>query len=179
MQRITQSAAAKKLGVHKSTVSRWIKTHPSLLGDDRLVDFDQLQQHRDALVNPALQRPAPSDADQLPLSTASGKSTETFRDSKSRREAALADEAERRVADLLGQTMVRADVEAAAAEAYILANRLITEHVRTHADRLCSITEPREMERELRKAIEAVLQVASDGLTAAADAHENVGDAAA
>ena len=54
MERVTQAEAARTLGMHKSTVTRWVQKHPALLDDAGLVSIDDLRRHRDETVNPKL-----------------------------------------------------------------------------------------------------------------------------
>jgi DNA-binding MurR/RpiR family transcriptional regulator len=61
MPRMTITAIAAAVGVHKSTVSRQSRTW-RLVGDDGLVDLDDYQRLRSAAVDPALQTSGPGAA---------------------------------------------------------------------------------------------------------------------
>ena len=150
MTRMTARAAASRLGVHESTVSRWLQRHPALRGADGLVDLAELTKHRDALLNPALQR-RPNAASVRADDGGAGRPVQlaAYSDPRARRGRVQADTAELEMAERLGRTVARARVEMAAAEAVAAWEAAGREEARRRADRLATIGDVREMEAAL------------------------------
>lgn len=164
MQRVRPAEAARQLGLNKSTISRWLKKHPALLGDDGLVDVEELRAHRDGQINPNLQTRGPAaEARDAP----DAAPTETPRDHRARYEKARADDAELDLAERLGETLRRRDVEAAVAEAAATLNQAATRVCRDRAERLVRIDDPRAMQTELEKLVADVLRAGTEQLGAA------------
>lgn len=154
MARVTRAAAARELGVNKSTVKRWCDKHPALMDERGMVDVDELREHRDTVINPGLQTagraitedPAPARVSEPGLNA-----------HRSRREKATADSAELDLADRLGKTMRRADVESAVGEAAALLRETAAQIARDRAERLARIDDVRAMEAELEDMTRAML----------------------
>jgi len=169
---MTRADAARALGLDKSTVTRWTKKHPALLGDDGLVDLRELQRHREAMVNPALKtwRDAqPLDA--MPLPRIRGGS---INDHRARGEGAKAINAEMDVAKRLNQTVIRADVETAIVDAFEVLKSQATSLAQDRAEALARIDDPRAMERALEDLLRELLEKGADDLSR----HERPGQTA-
>jgi len=149
MERMTRAAAARELGIDKSTLTRWVQKHPALVGDDGLVDLAELREHRDAVVNPKMQTRGGGAG--TPSQSASPRSggAAAVNDHRARGEAAKAITAELDLADRLKMTLVRADVESQIAQAGEVLKRTAAELAKDRAEALARIEDPRAMERAL------------------------------
>jgi hypothetical protein len=169
MQRLRPVDAARELGVNKSTISRWLAKNPALLDPDGLVCVADLQAHRAAVIDPRLQTRGPALEAARPAVASDAPVIPTINDHKSRYERARADDAELDLAERLGLTLRRRDVEAAVAEAAETLKQSATQICRDQAERLAAITDPREMERALDDLVRRVLQAGTSKLIAAVE----------
>lgn len=143
MDRVTRADAARQIGVNKGTISRWIQKHPALLGDDGLVSVEELTRHRDQVVNPALQTKGTASADRQENQGPS------LNDHRSRKERAVAYDAELDLADRLKLTLLREDVERSVAEAGEMIRQKASQISRDRAEKLARIDDVRAMEKAL------------------------------
>lgn len=163
MSRMTQSAAARELGIHKSTVTRWVQNHPALVGDDGMVDVAELRQHRDAVVNPRLQTRQGSGA--APGgNTAAQPLAPNMNDHRTRGEYVKAVMAELDLAEQLKLTLRRDDVARAVASAGDVLKRTASGLAKDRAEHLARIDEPRAMERALDDLMREMLEKGATAL---------------
>lgn len=161
MQRVTAAEAARALDVNRSTVSRWLKKNPALVDAGGRVSVDELRRHREAVIDPRLETNTAERAAEPGPARRAGPS---INDHKERLERAKADEAELDLAERLGQTLVRADVERAIGEAGEQLRQDIAAAVRDEAERLAQISDVREMELAVRKLFAEVVATSVEGL---------------
>lgn len=169
MERMTRAEAARRMGIDKATVTRWVKKHPALLGDDGLVSVGDLERHRAQMVNPALQtRAAQVKADpESRLAASPEPSGPSLNDHRARREQANATAAELDLADRLNQTLARADVEAAVAAAGDTIRQAAGQIARAKAEMVARLDDPRAVERALEEMMRELLATAAEALGAA------------
>lgn len=173
MQRVTRAEAARQLGVNKATITRWVQKHPALLDADGLVSVDELRAHRDAVIDPRLQ----TNAAAKKTSPAPAATAVSMNDHKTRRERAMADDAELDLAERLGVTLQRREVESAVAEAAELLKQTATQMIRDRAEILTKIEDVREMERALDELFREAMETGTAALTDAV-AEREAADAA-
>lgn len=180
MERMTRAAAARELGLDKSTLTRWVQKHPALVDDDGLVDITELRAHRDAVVNPKLQtRGKAAAAQSTAKPTAKGPETgiaSTMNDHRARGEHAKAITAELDLADRLKMTLVRQDVEAQIATAGEVLKRKAAEIAKERAEALARIEDPRAMERELDEMMRRLLEQGATALILALSSADDSAD---
>lgn len=165
MQRVTAAEAARALKVNRSTVSRWLQKNPALVDADGRVSVEELRRHREAVIDPRLQtNTAERAAEPAPAPAPERQAAPSINDHKARLERAKADEAELDLAERLGQTLVRADVERAIGEAGEQLRQDIAARVRDEAERLAQISDVREMELAVRKLFAEVVASSVEGL---------------
>ncbi len=162
MERMTRAAAARELGIDKSTLTRWVQKHPALVGDDGLVDLAELREHRDAVANPKLQTRGGGASAQTGQIRGSGATA--VNDHRARGEAAKAISAELDLADRLKLTLVRADVESQIAQAGEVLRRKAAEIAKERAEALARIENPRAMERALDEMMRRLLEQGASAL---------------
>ena len=178
MTRVTRAEAARRLGVHKSTIKRWCDKHPALIGPDGLVDPEEIRAHYETVAHPGLQarRGRPAEAAPDPVQPPR-EGAATLNDHRSRSEKAKADSAELDLAERLGQTLRRDQVEAAVAEAAEILRQAAGQAARDAAERLARIEDVREMEVALDAMVREVLSEGARALEAAL-AEDSPADAA-
>jgi len=174
MSRVTRAEAARRLGLHKSTMSRLVKQNPALLDESGLVDVAEIEELRRNVINPALQTRGPGasaasapvavHADPAPLPDEDRQSINL---SRSRRERARAQNEELDLAERIGTTLLRSDVEASIAEAGEMMRQHVSQEVRDQAERLARIEDVREMEQALLSLFSDVMAQVSANLAAA------------
>lgn len=176
MERVRRAEAARVLGLDKATVTRWVQKNPALLDERGLVSVDELRQHRDATINPKLQTRGPAAAgdsppvepERRPSSAAAEAPASSLNDHRTRTEAVRAYDAELALAERLGLTLRREDVEAAVAHAGETIRQRAAQLVRDRAEHLARIDDPRAMEKALDEMLRELLSDASAALAAAA-----------
>lgn len=172
MERVTRAEAARQLGHDRATVTRWVQKHPALLDSEGLVSVEELRRHRDATINPKLQTrfpAAPRDAKGPDTAAEPGdEAPQTLNDHRSRTEAARAVEAELDLADRLGLTLKREDVENAVALAGETIRQRAGQLARDRAETLARIDDPRAMERALDDMLNELLTESAKALAGAA-----------
>lgn len=166
-ERVSRAEAARQIGVNKATITRLCKANPALLGDDGLVNVNEIASLRQAVVNPKLQT----------KTAATGKapdepSASSLNGSRGRVESVKADMVEMDLAERLGQTLRRDDVEATVAAAGNLLRQTAFAVARDRAELLARIEDVREMERALEDLMREVLDKGVQALSLAAASAE-------
>jgi hypothetical protein len=156
MERVTRAEAARALALNRATVTRLVQKNPALLDDAGRVDLDELRQLRDATVNPKLQTKG---------AAAAGP---TLNDTRSRTEAAKAETAELDLADRLGLTLRRDEVESAVAAAGAELRQVAFQMARDRAETIAAAQDVREVEKLLDAMMRDLLERAANALTLAA-----------
>lgn len=164
MARVTQAELARLERCARSTVSRWIAKHPALADDQGLVDPDEYRQHRAQIINPGNQTKG---AQAIPDGPSGNNPS--LNDHRTRRAKADAAEAELDLAERLGMTLRRDQVEAAAADAGEVLKQKAAQLVRDKAEHLCRIEDAREMELALRDVMDELLRAGAMALRAMAE----------
>lgn len=159
--RVTPAEAARQLGCNRATVGRWVKKNEALTDENGLVSVEELRRFRAEVVNPAnaTRGPATGDEPQTPRGP-------SMNDHRARRERAQADEAELDLADRLGRTLDRRQVEIAVGDAVDAMRQAALQAARDRAEALSRITDPREMERALTDFLDVALSAAGERLAA-------------
>lgn len=170
MERVTRAVAARELGLDKATVTRWVQKHCALLDEHGRVSIEELRQHRDTVINVKLQTRGPSVSalQRTPRRTAE-PAAPTMNSHRVRTEAAKAETAELDLAERLGRTLWRKDVEAAVIEAADILQRKVTQLARDKAELLAKIDDVRAMERALDDLMRELLDAGARALTEAAE----------
>lgn len=135
-ERVSRAEAARRLSVDRATVTRLVQSHPSLLDDAGLVNPEEIEALRRGTVNPA-------------LATKSRQPDPTLNDMRQRTETARTAVVELDLADRLGMTLQRADVERQVMAAGQAFNQACAHMSRDRAEALALIGDVREMERAL------------------------------
>jgi len=148
-ERMTRVAAARALGVNKATVTKWVQKHPALLGDDGLLDLDELKAHRAQVVDQRLATSGRAAAGSEMVEDRRPSSRASANDFRARTEAAKAEAAELDLAERLGRTLRRDEVESAIADAVTAMADTAATLARERAERLARIGDVREMEAAL------------------------------
>jgi hypothetical protein len=166
-ERVSRAEAARQIGVDKATITRLVNANPALLDEAKRVSVAEIESLRQATVNPKLQtrtgkRPEPAGEIQP-----SG-----LNQSRGRAEAVKAEMAEMDLAERLGRTLRRDDVEAAVAAAGNLLRQNAFAVARDRAELLARIDDPREMERALEDLMREVLEKGVQALSLAATPSE-------
>lgn len=178
MERVTRSEAARELGLDKATVTRWVQKNPALLDEGGLVDVEALRAHRETVINPKLQTRGPTvpraAARTAPALTAAGVGAAvpagpTMNDHRARSEAAKAEVAELDLAERLGRTLRREEVEAAVVHAADILSQKAGQMARDRAEALTRIDDVRAMERALEDMMRELLEAGAEALTKAAE----------
>ena len=159
--RVTPAEAARQLGCNRATVGRWIKKNEALADAEGLVSVDELRRYRAEVLNPGNVTRGPRAADSGEAAPARGPS---MNDHRARRERAQADEAELDLAERLGRTLDRRQVEIAIGEAAERMRQAGLQAARDNAEALSRIEDPREMERALIAFFDGALSAASEAL---------------
>lgn len=194
MGRIKQAEAARRLGVNRSTVSRWVKESPALADADGLVDVAELEAYCQTVKHPgnrtkvaaaasalrieadrddAAPEPRP-DLQPAPRGADGATALNTHR---ARTEEAKAVGAELDLAERLQQTLRRSDVERALADAANAIRQRAAQLARDRAERLALIDDVRAMESALDDMMRDLLNGTADALAKAAQG-ETTADAA-
>ncbi|HMO72642.1 MAG TPA: hypothetical protein PKC84_13550 [Paracoccaceae bacterium] len=168
-ERVTRAEAARRLNIDRSTVTRLVKAHPALLDDAGHVCPDEIARQRDAVLNPALQTRLGPQAGRAGGAPAVAAATgPTLNDSRTRAETAKAEQAELDLAERLGLTLDRRQVEDCLASAGQMLGQRQEQDLRAHAERLARIDDTREMERALRALFDAQREAFAQALALAA-----------
>lgn len=161
-ERVSRAEAARQIGVDKATITRLCKANPALLDDAGQVSVAEIATLRQATVNPKLQtrtgkQDKGADLGEVP----------NLNGARSRAETVKAEMAEMDLAERLGQTLRRQDVENAVAAAGNLLRQNAFAVARDRAEILARIDDPREMERALEDLMREVLEKGVQALTLA------------
>jgi hypothetical protein len=173
MERVTRAEAARVLDLDRATVTRWVQKNPALIDEAGLVSVDELRQHRDQVVNPKLQT-------RIGEGGASGRSTSTrpeqgsLNDQRHRTESVKASLAELELAEKLGLTLRREDVEVAVGAAAEVMKQTAMALARDRAEQLARIGDVREMERALEQMMRDLLAKGAQALTLASAGSDQV-----
>lgn len=184
MALVTQAEAARRLGVNRSTVSRWVKSNPAFEVEKGKVDLDALRHHQTHVLNPGNQTkgetapqttdfPAPAPDDQPK------RAEPRINDHRERRELARATNEELDLAERMGSTLRREEVAVAAADAGEALRQAAFSVLRDRAERLTRIDDVREMELALQDAMTEALTRGAKALLKLAGQDEGGDDAAA
>jgi len=161
MPRVSRQEAARRLSVVPGTIYYWCKKHPELIGDDGKVDLEELRAHRDAMSDKQMSRAGKSSK------AKAYEGIESRSDAVLRRERAKADEAELNLAERLGKTLRREEVEAAIADAALQLKQEAFRAVKQEAEVLARIDDPREMEKALEAVVRDLLEAGANALAGA------------
>ena len=171
MGRTSRAQAARELGLDKATITRWCQKHPALLDENGLVSVEELREHRLTVVNPKLQTRVSSQAapavETAAIPATPDQAGPSLNDHRTRKERAQADDAELDLAERLGLTLRREDVERAIAEAGDVMRKTAAQMVRDRAERLSVIDDARAMERALEDMMRDLLAATSAALSEA------------
>jgi hypothetical protein len=157
MERVTRAEAARALALNRATITRLVQKNPALLDADGRVNLDELRELRDATVNPKLQT--------------RGRLVEkpdTLNDNRARTEAAKAETAELDLAERLGLTLRRDEVEAAIASAGAELRQLAFQMARDRAEAIAAASDVREVETMLEALMRDLLERGANAMTLAA-----------
>ena len=159
--RVTPAEAARQLDCNRATVGRWIKKNQALADADGLVSIEELRRYRSEVLNPrnVTRGPRAEAGGEAPLSRGP-----SMNDHRARRERAQADEAELDLAERLGRTLDRRQVEIAIGDAAERMRQAGLQAARDNAEALSRVEDPREMERALIAFFDAALSAASEAL---------------
>lgn len=166
-ERVSRAEAARLIGVNKATITRLVAANPALLDDSGRVSVDEIATLRQATVNPKLQTRTGKQSAPSGEVAPSGLNL-----SRGRAEAVKAEMAEMDLAERLGRTLRRDDVENAIAAAGNLLRQNAFAVARDRAELLARIEDPREMERALEEMIRDVLEKGVQALMLAATPSE-------
>lgn len=170
MERVTRAEAARVLDLDRATVTRWVQKNPALIDDAGLVSVDELRQHRDQVVNPKLQTRIGS-ADKASGASGAGGGVRaaqgSLNESRNRTETVKASLAELELAEKLGLTLRRNDVETAVAAAGEVMKQTALALARDRAEALARIGDVREMERALEALMRDLLAKGAQALSLA------------
>lgn len=169
-RRVTITAAAGRLGVNKSTISRWVAKHPALRDEDGLVDPDELRAHRDQVVDPRLQTRGAAASQARGTSSTGASGVASLNDARQRTERAKAEMSELDLVLRLGHTLNRADVETALVAAAETLKAEAMQVVKEQAERLATIDDSRAMEVALREIMTDLMEAMAQALNRAAEA---------
>lgn len=172
MSRVNQAEVARRLGVNRSTVKRWLDKHPALMDEDGLVDVDQFRAHRDAVANPGNQTRTKS-AKTDPRSSEPLSGLPSLNDHRARSAAAAAMGAELDLAARLKMTLLREEVEVAAADAGEVLKQTAAQLARDKAEVLALIDDPRAMERAIQDMMDELLSKAARELRSIAQEQDS------
>lgn len=161
--RVTRAEAARQLGIDRATVTRMVQANPALLDDAGRVSVVEIAALRQSVVNPKLQTRGIA----APMSAAPGGGS-GLNEARERSETVKAELAELDLAERLGLTLRRDDVEAAVAQAAEVIKQTSFTLARDRAEVLARISDPRQMEQALEGLMREVLTKASQALSLAA-----------
>lgn len=169
MGRTSRAQAARELGLDKATITRWCQKHPALLDEHGLVSVEELREHRLTVVNPKLQTrvAATAAAETTPATLSPEPAGPSLNDHRTRKERVQADDAELDLAERLGLTLRRDDVERAIAEAGDVMRKTAAQMVRDRAERLSVVDDARAMERALEDMMRDLMAAISAALAEA------------
>lgn len=157
MDRVTRAEAARELALNRATITRLVQKNPALLDDDGKVSIQELLELRDATVNPKLQTRTKDTAPQS-----------TLNDTRARTESAKAETAELDLAERLGLTLRRDEVEGAIAAAGAELRQLAFQMVRDRAEQFAVVSDVRDAEAMLDQFVRDLLEKGANALTLAA-----------
>lgn len=171
MERTTRAQAARELGLDKATITRWCQKHPALLDEDGLVNVDELRHHRTTVVNPKLQTrigtQAPAEETAAAPVAPERDTGPSLNDHRTRKERAQADNEELDLAERLGLTLRREEVDKAISEAVDVMRKTSAQMVRDRAERLSVIDDARAMERALEDMMRELMAATAAALAEA------------
>ncbi len=170
MERVTRAEAARVLDLDRATVTRWVQKNPALIDEAGLVSVDELRQHRDQVVNPKLQTRQGFQGE----SPSPRPDRGSLNDSRNRTETVKASLAELELAEKLGLTLRREDVEAAVAQASETLKQTAMALARDRAETMARIVDVREMERALEQMMRDLLAKGAQALTLASAGSDQV-----
>lgn len=162
-ERVSRAEAARQIGVDKATITRLVKGNPALLDDVGRVSVTEIANLRQAVINPKLQTRTGRQtkvAEEIPAHSLNG--------ARGRSESVKAEMAEMDLAERLGRTLRREDVEATVAAAGNLLRQNAFAVARDKAEVLARIDDVREMERALEDLMREVLDKGVQALSLAA-----------
>lgn len=162
-ERVSRAEAARQIGVDKATITRLVKANPALLDDAGQVSVAEIAQLRQAVVNPRLQTRVGKQSRVSDLADVPNVNS-----ARNRAESVKADLAEMELAERLGRTLRRDDVENAIAAAGNLLRQNAFSLAKDRAEQLARIEDVREMERALEDLMRDVLEKGVQALTLAA-----------
>lgn len=178
------------MGVNRSTISRWLQKYPQLIDADGLVDVDELQEHRRDVINPANQTkmnpliddsaPPPRAATIEPKVERENRRSKTtsLNDHRAQHEQTKAALAALDLAERLGETLSKSQVESAAAEAGQAIKAAAAEAVKSNAEKLATIDDVKEMELALQYMFDAMLKRAARALQGVSGSDDHSANAA-
>ncbi|XAI95597.1 hypothetical protein [Nostoc phage Nsp-JY21] len=156
MDRVTRAEAARELALNRATITRLVQSNPALLDDDGKVSIEEIAALRDATVNPKLQ-------------TKGGAApARALNDTRNRTESAKAQTAELDLAERLGLTLRRDEVESAIAAAGAELRQTAFQMVRDRAEQFAVVSDVRDAEAMLDQFVRDLLEKAANALTLAA-----------
>jgi hypothetical protein len=159
MDRVTRAEAARALALDRATITRLVQKNPALLDDDGRVSLSEVRELRDATVNPKLQtKMRGEDPVRQPH----------LNDTRARTESAKAETAELDLAERLGMTLRRDDVESAIAAAGDQLRQTAFQMARDRAELIATAKDAREAEKMLEAFVRDLLDAAANALTLAA-----------
>lgn len=167
-ERVSRAEAARQIGVDKATITRLVKANPALLDDAGQVSVSEISALRQATVNPKLQTRTGKQSQGRADAASDMGDVPNLNSARNRAETVKAEIAEMNLAERLGQTLRRDDVENAVAAAGNLLRQNAFAMARDWAERLARIDDPREMERALEDLMREVLEKGVQALSLAA-----------
>ncbi|MFN7224459.1 MAG: hypothetical protein ACK4MS_10610 [Paracoccaceae bacterium] len=156
MDRVTRAEAARELALNRATITRLVQKNPALLDEDDRVSIAELRELRDATVNPKLQ------------TRGVAAPTGGLNDTRNRTESAKAQTAELDLAERLGLTLRRDEVESAIAAAGTELRQMAFQMVRDRAEQFAVISDVRDAEALLDQFVRDLLEKGANALTLAA-----------
>lgn len=162
MDRVTRAEAARALALDRATITRLVQKNPALLDDEGRVSLSEVRELRDATVNPKLQTRGRSEEG------AARSQAPHLNDTRARTETAKAETAELDLAERLGMTLRRDDVEAAIAAAGDQLRQTAFQMARDRAELIATAKDVREAEKLLDAFVRDLLEAAANALTLAA-----------
>lgn len=156
MDRVTRAEAARELALNRATITRLVQKNPALLDAEGKVSLKELIELRDATVNPKLQ------------TRGAGAQPNTLNDTRARTENAKAESAELDLAERLGLTLRRDEVEAAIAAAGAELRQIAFQLARDRAEKIATAKDVREAEAMLEQFVRDLLEKGANALALAA-----------
>lgn len=157
MDRVTRAEAARELALNRATITRLVQSNPALLDDDGKVSIEEIAALRDATVNTKLQTRMKDDAPRRALN-----------ETRERTETVKNQIAELDLADRLGLTLRRDEVESAIAAAGAELRQTAFQMARDRAELFAVVSDVRDAETLLDQFVRDLLEKAANALTLAA-----------